>query len=412
MSDRTEITYFFERLRAIGQGILETGAHTFLLLIAVRWFEAGAIAKALVAGAGSVGLMLSPVVVTRVEAGGWRVSRAAAVLLATGAACLLAMAALPQLPVYVLGSIIAMACASASIPLMTQVYQENYPGRQRGRRFSRTVIIRIGTAALFAEVAGRALSGHMEKFRLLLLVFAGAFAFSSWCASRVPSSPLTASGGSHPLRALRFAKSDPIFRNTLVAWMFMGFGNLMMFPMRVEYLANPDYGVRIYGQLLDAGTIALLTAVIPNLARLVLSLVWGWLFDHMNFFMLRAVLNLGFAAGILSFFMSDSLAGLILGAVIFGASNAGGDVAWSLWVTKFAPPDRVADYMSVHTFFTGIRGALAPLVGFQLVGICGMHQLGFISVGLILISVVLLLREIPWGRSGRAGEPLVEEVSE
>ncbi|NDF01570.1 MAG: hypothetical protein EB034_25395, partial [Verrucomicrobia bacterium] len=50
---------------------------------------------------------------------------------------------------------------------------------------------------------------------------------------------------------------------------------------------------------------------------------------------------------------------MALGAVIFGVSNAGGDVAWSLWVTKFAPPERVADYMSVHTFFTGVRGVAA-----------------------------------------------------
>ena len=42
-------------------------------------------------------------------------------------------------------------------------------------------------------------------------------------------------------------------------------------------------------------------------------------------------------------------------------SGAGADVAWSLWVTKFAPPERVADYMSVHTFFTGVRGFLAPV---------------------------------------------------
>ena len=47
---------------------------------------------------------------------------------------------------------------------------------------------------------------------------------------------------------------------------------------------------------------------------------------------------------------------MIGGAIIFGISYGGGDVAWSLWVTKFAPPERVADYMSIHTFLTGARG--------------------------------------------------------
>src|SRR6185369_2434387 len=88
---------------------------------------------------------------------------------------------------------------------------------------------------------------------------------------------------------------------------------------------------------------------------------------HMNFFSLRVTLNAGFAIGILACFTSSSLSGLIAGAIIFGISNAGGDVAWSLWVTKFAPAGRVADYMSVHTFLTGVRGVAAPMFAFWLV---------------------------------------------
>ena len=59
--------------------------------------------------------------------------------------------------------------------------------------------------------------------------------------------------------------------------------------------------------------IALLTGVIPNLVRLVLSPVWGHLFDRMNFFALRVTLNVGFAIGILTFFLSDTLTGLVIG---------------------------------------------------------------------------------------------------
>ena len=152
----------------------------------------------------------------------------------------------------------------------------------------------------------------------------------------------------------------------------------MMLPLRVEYLANP-----IYGMHLPADRIALLTLVIPNLARLALSPVWGWLFDRMNFFALRATLNFGFAVGIVSFFVSETTTGLVVAAVVFGISNAGGDVAWSLWVTKFAPPGRVAEYMSVHTFFTGVRGVAAPFLGFYLITVLTMPTLGWIAAGLI-----------------------------
>lgn len=407
-----EKTYYYERWRAVASGILETAGTTFLLLIAVRWFQAGAWAKALVAGGGSVGFLLSPWLVSRVERAGWPVTRAAAALAFTGAAVLIAMATFRILPVYVTGAAVAVACLAMAVPLMTQVFQDNYPEHERGRLFSRTVMIRIAVAAAFSEVAGRALSGRVERWPVLLLVFSLAFLLAGWAMSRCPSRPLERSGGTHPFKALRFVREDPLFRRTLVMWMLMGFGNLMMLPLRVEYLANERHGVTVGGQPLSVAGVAFLTGVIPNLARLLMSPFWGWLFDRANFFVLRIALNLGFAVGIGTFFTSDHLVGLVLAAVLFGVSNAGGDVAWSLWVTKFAPPGRVADYMSVHTFFTGVRGLLAPVAAFFLIEHCTVGQVAAMSVGLILAGTLLLVPEIPEGRRGRRTGALVEEVSE
>lgn len=403
----TELTYQYERWRAVTSGILETAGTTFLLLIAVRWFNAGATGKALVAGAGSFGLMLTPLTVALVARRGWRAAHAAAGLAAFGALSFLLMAAFPMLPVFIVGSVLALTASSAAIPLLTQIYQENYPERTRGHLFSRTVMIRIGTAALFSELAGRALSGHLEQFRWLLVFFAVTLAGGSFCLARCPSRPLTAIGGTHPFRAMRFIRQDKLFLRTLIGWMLMGFANLMMLPMRVEYLANPKYGLA-----LTVSEIAFLTGVVPNMARLVMSPVWGRLFDQMNFFMLRATLNLGFALGILAFFTSADVTGLILGAVVFGISNAGGDVAWSLWVTKFAPADHVADYMSVHTFFTGVRGLAAPLAAFHLLNVLDIKTLGWAAILMIVASVLLLLPEVKFGPFGRKAGALVEEVSE
>jgi hypothetical protein len=209
---------------------------------------------------------------------------------------------------------------------------------------------------------------------------------------------------------LRFARDDRLFRQTLISWMLLGFGNLMMVPLRVEYLANPEHGVRTEGVAMSAATIALLTGVIPNMARLVLNPLWGWLFDRMNFFVLRMTLNAGFLLGILTFFLSGSMTGLILGAVCYGIAHAGGDVAWSLWVTKFAPPERIADYMSVHTFFTGLRGAVAPLVAFSLIAVLPVEWMAGISAALILAGTVLLIPEIRFGGGRRHAAALTEEV--
>jgi hypothetical protein len=400
-------TYRAERWRALAAGILETAGGTFLLLIAVRWFKAGPLPKALLAAGSSTGLLLTPVVVFLISRWQWPVALGAARILWVGAGALLLAALSPHLAVFVPGAILGVATVASVIPLLTQMYQDNYPAHERGRLFSRTFMIRIATAALFSKLAGDALSQNLGRFPLLLMVFAGALAFSGFCLARCPSRPLALERGAHPLRALRYVQQDRLFRQTLICWMLMGFANLMMMPLRIEYLANPKYALG-----LTVGMIAVLVGVIPNLARLALSPVWGWLFDHMNFFALRMCLNAGFALGILTFFLSNSRTGLILAAVIYGVSTAGGDVAWSLWVTKFAPPDRVADYMSVHTFLTGIRGVLAPVVAFAIVLHLSLATLAIFSASLIGLATLLLLPEVKFGRRARPDGALVEEVSE
>ena len=404
---RTETTFRFERFRAVSAGVIETAGSTFLLLIAVVWFEAGATAKGLLASGTSIGLLLTPVTVSVVAQRQWRAGRAAACLLGLGSLTFLIAACLPVLPAFLICGIVAMASSSAVLPMLTQIYQNNYPSAQRGRLFSRTFIIRIATTIVFAKLAGDFLSERMEWFRFLLVAFALAFAGGAFCLWRVPSVPLLNVGGRHPFRALRFVRSDALFRRTLTSWMILGFANLMMLPLRVEYLANPKYNLA-----LAAATIALLTEVVPNLTRLVMSQVWGMLFDRINFFMLRAILNIGFAIGILSFFVGDSFAGLVAGSAGYGIARAGGDVAWSLWVTKLAPADHVADYMSVHTFFTGIRGVIAPTFAFHMAHFFELKTMGIVSAVLIAIATLMLVPEIHFGKKRREGQVLVEEVSE
>ena len=97
---RTALTYRYDRWRALASGILEAAGSTFLLLIAVRWFNAGDTAKALVAAGGSFGLTLGPWVVAQVETLRWRTSLAAARLMWLGASCMLIMTLWPILPIF------------------------------------------------------------------------------------------------------------------------------------------------------------------------------------------------------------------------------------------------------------------------------------------------------------------------
>ena len=62
---------------------------------------------------------------------------------------------------------------------------------------------------------------------------------------------------------------------------------------------------------------------------------------------------------------------------------------------KLAPANRVADYMSVHTFLHGSAGVLAPLIGFGvLASALAIGSLCYISAGMIISAAFLLIPTI------------------
>lgn len=409
-AERARITFRMERWRSIFGGIIETAGNTFLLLIATRVFDLGPWAKALIAAGTSVGLLLSPVVVNAARSLGMQPSRAVSGLLALGGLSCLVITLLPHPWVYTTGCVLALLASTCAIPLMTQIYHDNYPADQRGKLYSSAFMVRIASAMVFAWIGGQILNGNPipgmatqnstsiapERWRWMTALFAVSYMAAAAAVRRIPTRPLDASAALHPLQGLRFVREDPVFRNALMAWMLMGFANLAMLPIRVEYLGNPRFGLG-----LSAAEIAWLTLVIPNGARWIMSPIWGRLFDRMNFFRLRITLNAGFAVGIATFFMSETPMGLIIGAIFYGISTAGGDVAWGLWVTKVAPPAHVTDYMAVHTFSTGIRGVLAPVCAFQAVQTCSPATMGWIAAGMIVAACGLLIPEIRGADSRR-----------
>jgi hypothetical protein len=68
--------------------------------------------------------------------------------------------------------------------------------------------------------------------------------------------------------------------------------------------------------------------------------------------------------------------------------------------------------MSVHTFLTGVRGVLAPLVAFHAIHSLEMQTLGWVAAGLIVASILLLVPELKFGRLAPKAKALVEEVTD
>jgi hypothetical protein len=141
--------------------------------------------------------------------------------------------------------------------------------------------------------------------------------------------------------------------------MLLGLGNLITLPIRIEYLADPKYGINASNT-----TISILMLVIPACTRIASTPLWSRLFDRVSLITNRNILNFFFLMSIAGFFYSKNVLVIGCSMAAFGIAIAGGKILWSLWVTKIAPVEKSAAYMSIHMALTGFRGTLAPFIGY------------------------------------------------
>ena len=392
MSDDPAIvrrTQLIDLLRAVPMGVLLPLETSILLTIAIKQFDASALAKGVIAAAAGVGLLLSPVVTAAARRSGRPVMHIAATIAAIGAAGYV-LGVLGALPLFVAGAVVGVAAPNAVFPLLTLTYERNFPAAERGRRVGWGMSLRVGVAAVVGLGVGALLRTRLDLWWSLVLAGAVASVLLAALQAATPSQPLERVDGerNRPWPQFHLVATDRRLRLTLGAWMLMGFGNLMLLPLRVEYLANPKYGITA-----DASLIALLTITVPSVCRLLSLPLFGIVFDRLSFFASRIAVNLMFALYVAAFFTGTSTAGLLVGAVVLGIASAGGDLMWSLWVIKFAPPDRVADYMGLHTFFTGVRAVLAPLIAFVVVEHVSLTAVAIAAAAMMVLSALVLLPE-------------------
>lgn len=391
-------TQVLDLARAVPLGVLLPLEQSVLLTVAIKRFEAPALVKGVVAAAAGVGMLASPFATAFARRRGQPVLALAAALSGVGALGF-AAAAIGSLALFVVGAVVGIATVYATIPLMTLTYERNFPAVERGKRVGWGMAVKVGAAALAGVAIGGVLKAHLGWWRWVMVGGAVASAAMVAIYRGIPSAPLARLEGRNDRVWPHFhlLAEDRRLRMTLSAWMLMGFGNLMLLPLRVEYLANDRYGIGA-----DAAKITLLIVTVPAIVRLVSMPVFGVVFDRLSFFAARIVVNLLFALYVGAFFTGTNDVGLFAGAVALGIGSAGGDLMWNLWVTKFAPPGRVADYMGLHTFFTGVRASFAPLIGFAVVARLPLLTVAFIAAGLMLTSSAMLLPEARLERRLRA----------
>ena len=383
-------TLIFDSIRSFAFGILETGPKTFFLLIAVRHFGASDAVKTLVSLPQAFGLIAALLVIAYLARLPVRRNLVAAAALVLAAAGFFAAAGASSLTWHVLWLIPASATGAVTLPLYTAIIKENFPARLRGRLFAVELVLAMLGSALFHVVGGAILESSGDRFRVVVAAYGAANLVAAtallFVPSRRPRRAARAGRAVSPLAALALLWRDRAFGLTVGAWFLFGLGSLLVAPLRILFLTEPRYGFD-----LPAVQVAFIAGTVPDIMRLVFTPIWANLFDRFNFITVRVGLNLFSVLGIVLFFQLHSVPAAIVGSALMGAFNAGGMLAWNLWVTRFADRENTAAYMSVHTFATGMRMLLGATIGIHLASRTGAELVAWIAVGFVVLGTLALL---------------------
>jgi len=379
-------TYILDLCRSPFAGILEAGTHTFVLLIAIRYFQPGPLLKALIPACISFGLLLSPVMLSFASKKRMRATHWASLFFMCGGLLMLSASFAESLSVFLLCVAPSLVCCAFVPMFMIFSYSENYTARQRGQRIATFFVVSSLVSGIFAFSGGHFLDLDLENFRWVLRAIAMAAISSSVLSYFIPSPFVERRHSASPFQNISLSWKDRLFGWILLAWMCIGIANLMTIPLRVEYMASPKYGINASNE-----TITLVIVLVPSIFRVISTRIWGLVFDRINLLTLRCILNALLTVSIFTFFRAETLGVFVFASIVHGIAHGGGNVAWNLWVTKIAPPEQTGAYMSVHTAFTGVRGFLSPFIGFLVISQFGPILISPFAVVLAIVSILIQL---------------------
>jgi MFS family permease len=386
-------TFFLDSARGALDGVHYTMVQTVLLLVAVRYFDTADSLKSLIAAAPFIGSMLSPFLISLVPQPRFKRPVHAAILTLTCALGYFFAVRAESGPVFTVIVSVSMILFAARPPFLLGVYEENYLPEKRGRLYSTALLFLVAVSIVASYGFGRMLKADIRHYKIALIAAGMAGVISTAVILKMPSAGRNVRAARNPLKNFSLIYRKPVFGYMLLVWFIFGFANLWTKPLKVVYLAEAERGLN-----LSPMTVMVILGIVPEATRLIFTRPWARLFDRMNFIAMRILLNAFLAVGVLIFFISTNPFIIGLGSFCQGLGFAGGTVAWNLWVTRVAPRGESHIYMSIHTFFTGLRGFVGPYVGFLFIYAFPVRAIGMVSFAIILVSIAMMVPLIRMGK--------------
>jgi len=305
-------------------------------------------------------------------------------------------------------------------PAQNSILQENIRAERRGEVFGRGAFIQHSVAAACSLAVGHFLDRDPMSFQWIFPVI-GVLGFGYPLALATlprPATPPTDPGAGPPAppasRSLAGAILQPFLdardtfrRDRAYLWYqinftLYGIAFIMLVPVVPLYLTRELQ--------LEYGDIANARILIGSLGIALLGPVMGRLMDRLHPTRLCALAFGWVVMYPLILALGPEVLGLTpvqtayLAFAIYSVGMAGVNVTWNVGSIAFAPPGKGGHYQGIHVAMVGIRGVLAPILGFVLLETIGYRAAFIAAAGLFAsaaLSSALLARRIARGNAVR-----------
>ncbi|OIO75609.1 MAG: hypothetical protein AUJ85_02485 [Elusimicrobia bacterium CG1_02_37_114] len=264
--------------------------------------------------------------------------------------------------------------------VMKRVYPDEYRGRAMGYIRIEVYLVLF----ILSIMAGKLMDLYGYKVIFPIATVFGllsSFTFSAIKVAKIEQNEINSCARKFHL------SSDKKFLTFLSFYSIWGFANLLsasLYPIfMVDKLNVSNFQIGILYALI-------------NLIALLGYFYWGGYIDKKSIFSGNIKCMLCISSVSVVYFLVSVLNlnfWFLLPVSLFqGFGMAGGELVVFNLILKFAPQDKIPEYMAQHMFAMAIRGILAPQIGSQLSAIIGMPGVFMISFCLGMIAIILLSR--------------------
>lgn len=244
-----------------------------------------------------------------------------------------------------------------SSPNQTVLYQQIYPSNFRGQVISRTKQLQLFSSVLVSLLIGSMIetTPEIRPISFFSIAFCGiicAFNFST-----IENDKHQVENKSITWKSFYKVLQNKPFITFMILQFMLGMANIVGFAIFNIYLNDKNY------LQLSPQKATIIAAVIPPIMMFSSIRLWGKIFDRVNIITYRVITSILIGVGFLLMPFAGYI-GVSIGIAVWAIGRSGGQLAWTLGILDFTPPDEDSEtYLAIHIFLTGVRGAIAPFIG-------------------------------------------------